>query len=439
MEGECYEFDPSGDVVLTLHNPNAPFAVWNEVEAQNTSHPSAEVTAQNITESTKPRMITGGREPKIKKNKRTEGTNMLPATTAAEPMMEPTRAPETEPFVEVPAESGPEIESIADISTPPESAAEDTPTASEPASLASMPCSTPLPRADQPWNQAGIRMRLSSSHLSLASPIFKKMLLGSGRESTCVSGSGHLIDAEGWDDDALRILMHIIHGRTRSVPRSVDLETLAKIAVLVEYYECHEVVEIVTSMWIDQLKGRLPQEYCRDLVLWCLISWVFSQADLFQAATQIAVNKCQGPLPTLDLPIPEMLVDAIDRKRRTSIDRIIIDLQNLLSDLREDREGCSFECSSILLGALTKEMGRKQLLDATPGSPLLGFSLEATAKAKLDFRSPRWSPIPPHSAFGTPSKHSCNLRSLIVWKVGVSESLIDGITLDSFPEKKAIL
>ncbi|KAK8078955.1 hypothetical protein PG994_002762 [Apiospora phragmitis] len=315
MEGKYYELDPKGDVVLTLHNLNAPFAVWKEDEAQNAPQPSTHDTVLNIIQLTDPWVTTDAREP-----------NVLPATTPAEPITEPTPEPEAEPFVEAPDEPGPEIEPIADISTPPEFAAEDTPTASEPASLANMPCSTPLPRADQPWSQADIRMRLSSKHLVLASPIFEKMLLGPWRENAGVSGSDHLVDAEGWDDNALRILMHIIHGRTRGVPRIVGLETLAKIAVLVNYYECHEVVEIMTRIWIDKLKWRLPQECCRDLVLWCLISWVFSEADLFQTMTKIAVNKCKGPLPTLDLPIPEMLIDAIDCKRRTSIDRIIIRL-----------------------------------------------------------------------------------------------------------------
>ncbi|KAK7931237.1 hypothetical protein PG985_001949 [Apiospora marii] len=302
-----------------------------------------------------------------------------------------------------------------------------------------MPCSTSPPRADQSWNQADIRMRLSSRHLILASTYFKKMLLGSWRESTGVSGSSHLVDAEGWDENALRILMNIIHGRTRSVPRFVSLETLAKIAVLVDYYECHEVVELVIPIWIDRLKWRLPQECCRDLVLWCLVSRVFSQADLFQTVTKTAVNKCKGPLPALDLPIPGTLVDAIDRKRRQSIDRIIIGLQRLLSDFRDDRAGCSFECSSMLLGALTKEMKQKDFLDIQPGSSLLGFSLEATEKVALDIRSPCWSPIPLRGSFRLPTEHACNLNSLIVSRVGVSDGQVGGLTLDSFLEERAIL
>jgi hypothetical protein len=41
-----------------------------------------------------------------------------------------------------------------------------------------------------------------------------------------------------WDAEAVQILMDIIHGRTRSVLKAPSLEMLAKIAVLVGYYEC---------------------------------------------------------------------------------------------------------------------------------------------------------------------------------------------------------
>ncbi|KAH7016308.1 uncharacterized protein B0I36DRAFT_337287 [Microdochium trichocladiopsis] len=30
MEGSIIDFDPDGDLILTLRNPDAPFAVWPE-------------------------------------------------------------------------------------------------------------------------------------------------------------------------------------------------------------------------------------------------------------------------------------------------------------------------------------------------------------------------------------------------------------------------
>lgn len=76
---------------------------------------------------------------------------------------------------------------------------------------------------------------------------------------------------EGWDPDALLILMNIIHGRTRKIPRSVNLEMLANIAVLVDYYECVEVVEVFSEMWLNQLKEQSPKNGTRHHMIVALI------------------------------------------------------------------------------------------------------------------------------------------------------------------------
>jgi hypothetical protein len=37
---------------------------------------------------------------------------------------------------------------------------------------------------------------------------------------------------DNFDPQALQILLHIIHGKTRMIPRFIDLEMMAKVAVL---------------------------------------------------------------------------------------------------------------------------------------------------------------------------------------------------------------
>lgn len=92
------------------------------------------------------------------------------------------------------------------------------------------------------------RMRLSSKHLTLASRYFKTMLTAPWKETLTQAGQQqHAISAEGWDAEALLVLMRIIHGRTQGVPRVVTLDMMAKFAVLVDYYDCHEVVDCVVS------------------------------------------------------------------------------------------------------------------------------------------------------------------------------------------------
>lgn len=52
------------------------------------------------------------------------------------------------------------------------------------------------------------------------------------------------------------ILMMILHGRTRAVPRKISSKRLSEMAVLVDYYECYEAVEVFSDMWIDALEHR---------------------------------------------------------------------------------------------------------------------------------------------------------------------------------------
>tara|TARA_R110002003_G_scaffold46_1_gene3708 strand:- start:12 stop:491 length:480 start_codon:yes stop_codon:yes gene_type:complete len=118
------------------------------------------------------------------------------------------------------------------------------------------------------------------------------------------------ITADEWDADAFLILLNIMHLRNRQIPRKLPLEMLAKIAVLVDYYECGEAVEMFTSLWIDHLKNvsALPLTYCRDLVLWIWVSWVFDIGDYFFLTTAAAIKEIDGTLRALDLPIPSRVI-----------------------------------------------------------------------------------------------------------------------------------
>lgn len=73
-----------------------------------------------------------------------------------------------------------------------------------------------------------VRMRLSSKHLALASVYFQKSM-DSFKETTAKGRYSYTINAQDYDEEALLILMNLLHGNTLEVPSSVSLETLAKI------------------------------------------------------------------------------------------------------------------------------------------------------------------------------------------------------------------
>lgn len=153
-----------------------------------------------------------------------------------------------------------------------------------------------------------IRFRVCAGNLMSASPWFNRVLEKDGwLESSCNPADKcfHL-PAEDWDEEAFVILMNVFHLRNNKVPRTLTLETLAKFAVLADYYECGESVDLFVDMWAADLRIKLPipTTYCRDLILWIWISWAFKLSDLFKQATAVAITKSAEPVRNLGLPIP---------------------------------------------------------------------------------------------------------------------------------------
>jgi hypothetical protein len=142
--------------------------------------------------------------------------------------------------------------------------------------------------------EASVFYYVSSRHLKLASPWFRRAL---AKEQW----------AESERDEKDNLI--IFHLRNRKIPRQVSLDDLAKIAVLVDYYECAEAVEHFTEKWKENLMtlDPIPSTYCRTLTLWIWIAWVFEFGDDFQNATLVAVKQCSEPMPTLGLPIPDIV------------------------------------------------------------------------------------------------------------------------------------
>ncbi|KAI1318488.1 hypothetical protein F5Y16DRAFT_117966 [Xylariaceae sp. FL0255] len=270
---------------------------------------------------------------------------------------------------------------------------------------------------DEPRKPSKIILRLSSAHLRLASPYFKKAMSSGWKEASLDADGLRHFDAEDWDEESLVILMRIIHRLNHHVPKKMNLERLAKIAVLVDYYQCHEVVEPFTEIWQQAAKALRPKEVGRDLVLLLFVSRTFRWHSVFETTTKTALEQCKGPLPTLHLPIPLTIVDNIDRQRLLYIDQIIDLLHGLLVDFRDGRNQCSFECSSILLGALMKELYDRGL-EPKRDSLYDGHSLVSLKLAVSSIRSPKWKPVASASTFGgTPQPHSCDLASIIQLKM----------------------
>ncbi|KAG4428533.1 hypothetical protein IFR05_015986 [Cadophora sp. M221] len=204
-----------------------------------------------------------------------------------------------------------------------------------------------------------VHMRASSRHLMLASPTFLSMLGPGYREGSVLQAQGSVIIPLADDDpDALIILLNVIHGKTRVVPREVDLHTLAKIATLVDYYHMHETVELWSDIWIEKIGlHEIEDEYDENPM---------RSRHYLSISSMWAPRSCVGntdqnmevDVEDLDnLPIPPPILDTINTNRAAAIKKAIKIIEDLVQKYTGPDVHCphgGFKCDATVLGSLIK-------------------------------------------------------------------------------------
>ena len=112
-----------------------------------------------------------------------------------------------------------------------------------------------------------------------------------------------------------------------------------------------------------------------------------------------------------------------------SIDRIISALDDLLDYFKSDDVHCSFECDSILLGTLTKEMKSKELSSQHLRPQFLGLSYEDAVDKVKNIRSPNWYSRPRHC-------HECNIGTHVEPILTSLDDCMCGLDLKDFPSRQ---
>ncbi|RGP62440.1 hypothetical protein FSPOR_9287 [Fusarium sporotrichioides] len=153
-----------------------------------------------------------------------------------------------------------------------------------------------------------LRFRLCSAILKIASPVFKKSMNGAWKATEFEPGFQWTVSERGWDAEAFLILMNVLHHKTYKVPQTINLETLTKIATLVDYYDCNDAVSIWVEKWISNLSLGDPEYYSRELLLRLTVARVFRDNKAFRALTRVAIERSRGPIHTLGLPIPQQII-----------------------------------------------------------------------------------------------------------------------------------
>ncbi|KAF5672770.1 hypothetical protein FHETE_3604 [Fusarium heterosporum] len=227
-----------------------------------------------------------------------------------------------------------------------------------------------------------VRFRVSSRHLTLVSPVFKKMIEGSWKESfpcesrsdsslpdaagtlspssviTASDPSVREITTTGWDAHALSVVLNIIHGRQKDVPRDLDLEFFASVAAIVNYYNCAEAVHLAAELWLKVIY-EAPDRYGYAPIMWLFIFRVFECPNQFSEMARFVLEHGEGSelVAVNDLPVGELL-GRLDDKRQVIIKNILFSVVHLAEELKEGKGGCSHRCQVVMFGQLACELHR---------------------------------------------------------------------------------
>lgn len=431
-----HDLDVEGDVILILHNPNEPFAVWaDEDEPWDLPRsPPPEVDDELIQRY---RLMDPAcqKQPKadtFQQFGRWDDFQQVPPPRE----MTPTGTTEVTEAPELPVDP-------SDLSVGEASGRSD-------ASEGSAPEYTGSGGDEVIGNEVSeVRFRLSSKHLISASEYFRRALTGSYKESASRVEPlpKYNISATGWDEEALKLLMDIIHGNSQNVPRSIDLDLLAKFAVLVDYYKCYDVVKFYSDTWMEEYV-EFPG-YSRDFVLILFVSCIFFRRSTFTFLTQMLMQQIQGPLRSLGLPFSESLIgpcpnmplcrnalltasaDQIERSRVDAVGRLLDGFHDLLQYL-STRDSCHFKCNAILTGSLYRGMFTQGIISPRPAHPFHGFSVDQVVQMARDVRSARGSDqgVCRGLSFGTSS--TCSLRDFLDPLTDQVTENLKGLELDKF-------
>lgn len=122
-------------------------------------------------------------------------------------------------------------------------------------------------------------------------------------------------------------------------------------------------------------------------------------------------------------------LERIDEKRQHLIGRLFNAINNLRGSLCEDKDVCSFECSSILLGSLMKEMRKINHLNRKSAKPYNGYSVAGLLQSISNFKSPHWYDISSHQSR---RRHPCNLMQEIQPILDDIKESLQGFKLSDF-------
>ncbi|KAL4936611.1 hypothetical protein BDV06DRAFT_233252 [Aspergillus oleicola] len=224
-----------------------------------------------------------------------------------------------------------------------------------------------------------VRIQVSARHLMLGSPVFDKMLSGNWAEGRELKEIGSIeLSMDGWDIEALLVVLNTLHARLSEIPRKMTVEQLAKVAIIADYYDCQNV-KCLANWWKCCVPASPPDIYSREVVLGLWVAHFFDYKDHYRAYANSAVLHSDGYIIPLGIPFPEDIIDSLNDERISMISKELDIVYEYRDSLLNDASGLKGSPSkhnktkNLRLGDVTKLMHSLKLGHNRPDAPYLGI------------------------------------------------------------------
>jgi hypothetical protein len=77
---------------------------------------------------------------------------------------------------------------------------------------------------------------------------------------------------------------------------------------MVDYYGCHEALELFSDLWMQDLKGAFDVTHRCRWKNWLLSSWVFNLEEIFSEITVFIPLISTDTIDSGDWPIPKEII-----------------------------------------------------------------------------------------------------------------------------------
>ncbi|CAF3501146.1 unnamed protein product [Fusarium graminearum] len=223
-----------------------------------------------------------------------------------------------------------------------------------------------LPMDDFPWppphygsilvdlsnkDDVQIEFRVFSLLLIRSSMFFRKMLTSPWKETVEESTASPprllRVSATDWNADALAVVLDIIHDRSYeyAIPHGLSNFFLARVAAIVDYYQCAECprIKAVTKQWESGFRlDMITHAWIMNLYIALVFSWKTFHSTLVPLVLENS-HDLTRVTPIYDLPMGETL-RTMDNKRQAILGKLLARIDAMAPGIWEGRTDCSDEC-----------------------------------------------------------------------------------------------